>query len=757
MKTLLWKELRQLAPWAAAMLVAMSIIIVASVVSESERHYASLYRQAWFQVWLVIGFGAPCAAFLIGVVQSVLEVRRDQWAFLMHRGFSPTQIFFAKTIAGLSAYAVITLLSAIGGFVWSAWGGVERQLLSWHHLLPLAATFLAAASFYFAALLAVVWRGPWYFSRMVPVASAVLMVMGAIAYAAEVTEFVPVRVFVAIALGVGILGVAAWGVFVRSGESTGRPRAATFCLAIPVFVAVFGSCLALFVAAGAGYEMLARRYLQETWYTRPHTQFMASREGHVLEIVTEPDGDPEKRGRRFSSIIDLDEPESRRYESFVGMSVAGAVPALNEVPMATVLGDGLGPFEFLRPPETPRRIVESLGNKTVIRQFDMNWVYSAPDGWIYGYLEEHELRDGRMQPKPPRLVEVIGPDGFVQSPQRPQRRFGRFLANARSGWDRFEYNAWPEIHKVAGYASQLCLLFDDGLYLIDPENHAVRTVLSASDSRKIRCLAKLGNDLAVVYHDSVDVHASMPVTVGTRTDQPTQMPIDVSINVPGELRYSFPIPNEVAIFGDFSFGRLPDRDSILFRVGGSPSTFDLNRFIEMRLDGAIVNSRDFLTPGIPPTEAIPPFCAVAVFAPPGPLLAAIGVDEACQALAGAAPGAFGRLCRNLPVGMLVTMAILLASALLCGGSAGRTARRYGFDTRTRRIWQWTAALLGPAGLLTLQFLRDWPAMEKCRECGQRRPVDCDLCPHCGAPAAPAPIDGTEILLVEAPEEMAVVG
>jgi hypothetical protein len=98
--------------------------------------------------------------------------------------------------------------------------------------------------------------------------------------------------------------------------------------------------------------------------------------------------------------------------------------------------------------------------------------------------------------------------------------------------------------------------------------------------------------------------------------------------------------------------------------------------------------------------------------------------------------------------MLIPLAVLVGSALFCLWSAGRTARRYGFDRRTRQVWQWAAALLGPAGLLTLWFLRDWPAFEKCPACAIRRPVDRDVCPRCGAHSASPLADGTEIVLSE---------
>jgi hypothetical protein len=759
MKSLFWKELRQLAPWGVLLFAAMSAIMVGSLYSESEKYYYSLYSQAWFQVWLVIVFGAPCTAFVIGVLQTVLEVRRDQWAFLLHRGLSPTQIFLTKAGAGLAVYMAATLLPTSMGFTWCAWGGIERNPLSWYHALPLLASFLASMAFYFAAILAVVWKGPWYLSRLLPLVAPVLMVVGAVAYASDVTEYVPARIFAAIILAVGVLGVATWGVFVRSGEAEGRSRAANICLGIPVFVAMFGGCLCLFAVAAAAYELLAARWhLHQPWYARPYTGVTVDRDGHILQVTTVPIRDSRRGARQFQRIDDLDEPQSTRYAPLMGqeMSTTNSVPAWDPLPMAHVR-ESSQPFAFLKRSGSPPRILEQIGGRAMMQKSSLTWVYSSADGWIYGYLQEYETRDdGRMRPIPPRLVEVVGPDGFVSASQRPPRRFGKLLANTGYRHDRLAYDAWPELSRVSGVAARYCLLFEDGLFVIDAPAHAVRRLLVPPAGRKIRCLTKLGDAVAVVYDDSISVHTAMPIIIGTRQDRETATTVDESIDVPGDLQYSFPIPPEVAQFGSFSFGRVPGRDAMMFQIGPDLSTFNSNRFIETRLDGTIVRSRDVLNPGIPTEEAPPILSAMAIFAPPAPVLATAAFDEFRQVVRGTAPGACARLFRRMPTQMSLVAAILIGSALFCGWSAGRTARRYGFDVRTRRAWQWTAAALGPAALLTLWFLRDWPALEKCLACSNRRPVDRELCPHCGAPAAPPRSDGTEIIISEPAHKVAAL-
>ena len=87
--------------------------------------------------------------------------------------------------------------------------------------------------------------------------------------------------------------------------------------------------------------------------------------------------------------------------------------------------------------------------------------------------------------------------------------------------------------------------------------------------------------------------------------------------------------------------------------------------------------------------------------------------------------------------------VLLAS-LASGLACFLLPRRHAFS-RARRIgWALCGLLLGPAGLLMMIVLLEWPAQIACPKCRKPRVVTRDLCEHCGAAhAAPVP-DGTEI-------------
>lgn len=98
-----------------------------------------------------------------------------------------------------------------------------------------------------------------------------------------------------------------------------------------------------------------------------------------------------------------------------------------------------------------------------------------------------------------------------------------------------------------------------------------------------------------------------------------------------------------------------------------------------------------------------------------------------------------------PLTTLGVVAVIVLLSLLCGWLARRTARRYGFAKRETVCWVCTAVLLGPAGLLSLYCLREWPQRQPCHTCGELRPLDLEQCIQCGSSHESPPCDGTEIL------------
>jgi hypothetical protein len=79
------------------------------------------------------------------------------------------------------------------------------------------------------------------------------------------------------------------------------------------------------------------------------------------------------------------------------------------------------------------------------------------------------------------------------------------------------------------------------------------------------------------------------------------------------------------------------------------------------------------------------------------------------------------------------------------------ARRCAFSRAGCYGWSLFGLLWGPAGLLLMLSLYEWPARVACPQCHKLRVVTRDTCEHCGAAHAVPPGDGTEVI---EPTEMA---
>jgi ABC-type transport system involved in multi-copper enzyme maturation permease subunit len=147
MKTLVSKELRE-----NVKLAVLGLIIYALLLIVQYRDYvaspASLYHPLagesllWSTVWFSSIFGA-----VLGWLQLHNERRPDLWAFLLHRPMTRTEIFLAKSLAGLALYAVVVGLPLLCFIIWALWPGHVAAPFEPDMLRPVAACVLAGVGF----------------------------------------------------------------------------------------------------------------------------------------------------------------------------------------------------------------------------------------------------------------------------------------------------------------------------------------------------------------------------------------------------------------------------------------------------------------------------------------------------------------------------------------------------------------------------------------------------------------------------------
>lgn len=281
------------------------------------------------------------------------------------------------------------------------------------------------------------------------------------------------------------------------------------------------------------------------------------------------------------------------------------------------------------------------------------------------------------------------------------------------------------------------ILFEDGLYYVIGRPQ-VQKVLAAPEGQKIRQIVAIHDKFAVVYEHSISVHDLLTETFEPDVAGTTSNPL------PGKLAYSVPIPRGLSSEDYFEFGRVHGKNEVIFN--GFSRVTNQHLVIRSGLDGTILERSTYGQPHPLELRTITAFVDSALLLPAAPVVLGLIADAVNQSVQGTGQGVYLRFWQSSPVVMFLITLLHLGMAAACWWLAGRTARRYGFDSRTRRTWQILALLFGVPGLLTLWFLRDWPAREVCAGCGKKRPVDNAHCPSCGE-RAPVPANiGTEILL-----------
>lgn len=285
MKEMLWKEGRENLKWAALALLALSLMTAYMASSGGSDNYNYNYGDSGSVLNHVSGlmiFVAPLLATVLGLLQVGSELRRDQWAFLVHRPTTRSTIFWGKAWAGIALYLLATGLPMLGLGVWLATPGHVAAPFHPGMMQPVVADILAGLVFYFAGMLTAIRTARWYGSRALGIAAAVVCVM----MEAAVSEFW--QALAIIAIFVAVLCAAAWGSFQTTGTYERQPRVAKAALGLTMFA---GSAVAVCLICAFLIGIITQLF-GSTSPSYVSTQYVISREGRVLRVTFE--GNAEK-------------------------------------------------------------------------------------------------------------------------------------------------------------------------------------------------------------------------------------------------------------------------------------------------------------------------------------------------------------------------------------------------------------------------------------------------------------------------------
>ena len=285
MKTMLWKELRENLKWAV---LAFLCLILAEfyALSSGRQSYVENYREGTLcssAFLLVTSFGCSVIGAALAAVQILPELRRDQWAALLHRPVSRSVIFFGKVFAGLILYFGATTLPFLACTAYVATPGQFASPLVPGMLVPGLSDVGLGLDFYFAGMLLCLHRGRWFGSR-----GAIALSLVAI-FLLHLTIGWPFLLPLAAAL---VFLPAAWGAMVGNGALQTRNVAARAAF---VVVVLAGAQTALLILAATLQFLPSKQATPGVNYTRfaiteDGQVFISSQRGDDSLVLTDLNG-----------------------------------------------------------------------------------------------------------------------------------------------------------------------------------------------------------------------------------------------------------------------------------------------------------------------------------------------------------------------------------------------------------------------------------------------------------------------------------
>ena len=390
LKALFWKEWHENLRWAILVLLCLAGSLLYAVYYEVGRTQYSSNSGAipiWDNINLVMTIGAPLAGLAFGLLQILPELRRDQWAFLVHRPVSRTALFFGKILPGLCLYLLAVIPPLLGVAAWDAMPGHVAAPFDFRFTLGGWAAILTGIGFYFAGLLVALRPARWYGGRALPIVAALFGPFAAIWYN-EFWQFVLACVAV-----IGVLFAAAWGSFATDGDYKDQTKPARLALGLTLYTGVLVCVVALIGLSIAVSEALFP--LPASAYR--YTQYKIDISGRILRVTQDRNGNPIKITDIVGDPISEPSLAGGFWTGDQFLSISEFVPSRPRYGLPS--NRYSDPSHYALPLQT--------------------FLYHASDtAWYYIY-DTHQIVGYSMQTR--RLISYLGPLGFSESSDKAGR------------------------------------------------------------------------------------------------------------------------------------------------------------------------------------------------------------------------------------------------------------------------------------------------------------------------------------------------
>jgi hypothetical protein len=680
MKIIFLKELRENAKWALLIFGAFNLLILFAIRTGNPFIVNHLAQERTLLL-------APLAGLLMGIAQSFYEVRPDNWAFVVHRPVSRIGTFAGKCLAGLALLYLSLVIPCLLVAAWAARPGNVATPFHWRSVLPMLADITNSGCFYFAGMVLTLRKARWFGSRIVPLGWAVAC---SVAVLSEPEFWQAMLLSV---LGIFVSAIAAWNVF-ATGGSADRGWFPRWALGMMIFSGALAICLVLedFIgvfntdAAWAGVRLDRDGNVLRVYWTLNANERRC--------VIADPDGTPLKKYQG----VDVDDPAN-----------AGQFVQFSNL----VFDDRFVPWPYSMQSRGYRsRLPEVIRLRAVARpktDGDVNIGSSggrdiampvATGAARVPYICVLDAADQIIKlfdPITHVLLGTVGPAGFSSAADGTSQRFPSQPLSLF-----FQENTHT-------------LTLSSIVYWMELDEKRVRQLFTAAPNEPILSACELPpqTNPTVVVLTSNQLHLLKPS---------------------GEILCSIPFDlDRSKYFLQFAIIPANHHFAVLAEPLPSFETTNTPQVFEYAIDGTLVRQTQLRHIAADASaRKWQRTATMGAILPPAllPLYLACNLDWV-----------FETDCRQCWQSLARSM---LISSVLCGVVSFFLGRRLGFGFGKTAIWAALNLLLGPAGVVTMLSLYEWPARELCATCGRQRFVGRRECVHCGGVLSPPALDGREL-------------
>jgi hypothetical protein len=678
MKALIFKEWRKHLKWVP--LPGLVILLVFSIEHPVEPMLGEM--DAYYYCLTAVVFAAA-----LGFLQIVFDAHGDKRSLLLHRPLSPSRIFLAKSVAGVSLYLLALGIPFACLERWYATPGNMPAPFHWRTGLPWLADILSGLVYYFAGMLTAQREARVYGSR--GLATAAAFFCSYLVWA--LPEFW--QALVAIGIIGSFVGVAAWGSFCTGGAYRTLPRFGKAALAMTML-------LGLLILSMMGKQMIG-----EWLDPGMHYQVDVDHEGRVSFSA-------DKDGIGEIARTDL----NGQATDLKGKRFWYANATLLEWPTQWGYRHNGRFYVQCRNSSTP-------GNE--------KWYFDHAHGRLLGFDAYHH-----------QLLGSFGPYGFKPAGEKPGERFQgelRYVAN-KSQYMTSDFLIFPGGVYGVDFGGRSIRMF-----FTPAEGETVITARRWFDERDNRTLVVVSTDRSFhVITEKGSPVVSMPRAFGPgkhgpifvgRFENPERYFIWYQLRYwlrePEEYRtepsYLLeydgagrelarravpPFPYPAASYAEALFGLVTPMTEAATLVGASQYVRSAERSKGSIHKPSLLSYFESFQYYIPGTSTL-----------------ATTISPSAQPPSGLIPS---------------YIALILLSAAASALGCFLLARRYAFSLARRIGWALCGFFFGWVGFVLMLVLQEWPTRVVCPLCRRLRVVTRDTCEHCGALHAAPVVDGTEI-------------